>query len=67
MKSAFLLASPRARAHLRRTRLRQRLQDFTEQPLIPSDRGYLQLAELLLSGVDSRALPEDEKADCLIA
>ena len=52
MKSAILLASPKLRAHLRRMRIRKRLQQFAELPLSPQDRGYLRLAETVFSGRD---------------
>jgi len=67
MKSAFFLASPRVRAHLRRSRLKERLNEWSHRVEDPVDAGYLHLAELLLTGVDRRELPEDEKVDGLIA
>lgn len=68
MKSAFLLASPQFRARLRQERMRKALGEIAaEEPLSEADRGHLHLAELLLTGVDRRELPEDEKIEALIA
>lgn len=67
MKSAFFLASPRVRAHLRRCRLQERLREWSPRADQPGDIGYLHLAELLLTGIDRRELPEDEKVEGLSA
>lgn len=56
MSVGILLASPMIRERMRRERLRGRLDRFAELPLSTTDRGYLDLAELLLLNEEPQSI-----------
>ena len=67
MKFGLLLASEFARSRPESGEVELRLERLAELDLAPEERGYLRLAELLLTGRDHRPLPDEEKVDFLIS
>jgi hypothetical protein len=63
MSVGILLASPIIRERMRRERLRRRLDRFANLPLSSSDRGYLDLAELLLLNEQPQSLQPGSKQE----
>ena len=67
MKTALLLASTQIRGEVQRREIGAKLEEWRREADTEEDLAYLRLAEVLLTGRDSRPLPSDEKVDLLLS